>query len=288
MCVAASRSDVAVAADVHGVAALRFTPGDDGGTRLADLYQRAPLRVLFPRPTDDGVPTAVVVTISGGLVGGDRLDLDVVADHGARVLVTAQAAEKVYRSLGADCRIEVRLTVAAGGWLEWLPQETILFEGARLRRRTVLDVAPTARVLAGEMLVFGRTASGEVVRRGLVRDVWEVRRGGRPVWMDSLHMAGDLATPLASPACFDGFAATATMLYAGDDGRARLDEVRDLIRAHECEEVRAAATVVGGVLVVRWLGRDGASLRKGYAGVWAAFRNHVGGLSAALPRIWSV
>jgi urease accessory protein len=287
MCVAVSRSDEPGPADVHGGAKLRFAPSGDG-TRLADLYQRAPLRVLFPQVLDHGVPTAVVVTTTGGLVGGDRLDLDVVADEGARALITAQAAEKVYRSLGADCRIRVRLTADPGGWLEWLPQETILFEGARLRRTTSLDVAPSARVMAGEFLVFGRSASGETLSRGLVHDAWEVRRGGRLVWMDALHMEGDLTKPLMSAACFSGFAATATMLYAGDDGEARLDLARELVNEYEDVNVKAAATVVGGVLVVRWLGRDGLRLRTAYGAVWAAFRHHVGGLRAALPRVWSV
>jgi len=287
MCVAVSRSDHAEAAGVHGLANVRFARSGDG-TRLADLYQRAPLRVLFPQALDHGVPTAVVVTTTGGLVGGDRLDLDVVADQGARALVTAQAAEKVYRSLGEDCRIEVRVRAGSDAWLEWLPQETILFEGSRLRRTTLLDLAPTARVMAGEMLVFGRTASGEVLSRGLIRDAWQVRRGGRLVWMDALHLDGDLAAPLMSAACFSGFAATATMLYAGDDGEAWLGLARELIREHADENVKAAATVVAGVLVVRWLGRDGFSLRTGYGGFWAAFRNQAGGLRAALPRIWSV
>jgi urease accessory protein len=287
MCVVVSRSDETEAASVHGVAILRFArSGVD--TRLADLYQRAPLRVLFPQALDQGVPTAVAVTTTGGLVGGDRLDLDVAVDDGAAAVVTAQAAEKVYRSLGADCRIRVRLTAEPGSWLEWLPQETILFEGARLRRTTLLDVAPTARVMAGEMLVFGRTASGETLSRGLVRDAWEVRRGGRLEWMDALHMEGDLAAPLSSAACFAGAKATATMIYAADDSGARLDLAREQIREYIGEDVKAAATVVGGVLVVRWLGRDGFSLRTGYGGFWAAFRNHVGGLRAALPRVWCV
>ena len=101
-------------------------------------------------------------------------------------------------------------------------------------------------------------------------------------------MEGDLRPPLASAACFSGFAATATMVYAGDDGEARLDLARDLIGAHAAEEVKAAATVVGGVLVVRWLGRNGASLRARYGDFWAAFRDRVGGLRPALPRVWSV
>jgi len=287
MCVAVSRSDLTEAAGVHGVADLRFArSGDD--TRLADLYQRTPLRVLFPQALDQGVPTAVVVTTTGGLVGGDRLDLEVVADQGARALVTAQAAEKVYRSLGEDCRIEVRVCAGADAWLEWLPQETILFEGSRLRRTTLLDLAPTARVMAGEMLVFGRTASGETLSRGLARDAWVVRRGGRLEWMDALHMEGDLASPLSSVACFAGAKATATMIYAADDSEARLDLAREQISEYIDEDVKAAATVVGGVLVVRWLGHDGLRLRTAFGAFWAAFRHHVGGLRAALPRVWSV
>jgi urease accessory protein len=287
MCVAVLRSDEIGPAEVHGVAKLRFRRLD-GRTRLADLDQRAPLRVLFPRSSDDGVPTGVVVTTTGGLVGGDRLDLDVAVDDGAAAVVTAQAAEKVYRSLGADCRIRVRLSADPQSWLEWLPQETILFEGARLRRTTVLDLAPTARVMAGEMLVFGRTASGETLSRGLVRDAWEVRRGGRLVWMDALHMDGDLAVPLSSAGCFAGATATATMIYAADDGDTRLDLARDLIGEYCDEDLKAAATVVGGVLLARWLGRDGMRLRIAYGAFWAAFRHHVGGLRAALPRVWSV
>jgi urease accessory protein len=287
MCVAVSRSDLTEAAGVHGVADLRFArSGDD--TRLADLYQRAPLRVLFPQAQDQGVPTAVVVTTTGGLVGGDRLDLEVVADQGARALVTAQAAEKVYRSLGEDCRIEVRVRAGADAWLEWLPQETILFEGARLRRTTLLDLAPRARVMAGEMLIFGRTASGETLSRGLARDAWVVRRGRRLEWMDALHMEGDLASPLSSGACFAGAKATATMIYAADDSEARLDLAREQISEYIDEDVKAAATIVGGVLVVRWLGHDGLRLRTAFGAFWAAFRHHVGGLRAALPRVWSV
>ncbi len=287
MCVAVSRSDAPEPGEVHGVANLRFRRLD-GRTRLADLDQRAPLRVLFPRSADAGVPTGVVVTTTGGLVGGDRLDLAIAVDDGAAAVVTAQAAEKVYRSLGADCRVRVRLTAGPGSWLEWLPQETILFEGARLRRTTVLDLAPSARVMAGEMLVFGRTASGETLSRGLVRDAWEVRRGGRLAWMDALHMEGDLAEPLASCAGFAGATATATLVYAGDDSETRLDLARELIREYIDEDLKAAATIVGGVLVVRWLGRDGLRLRTAYGAFWAAFRHHVGGLRAALPRVWSI
>ena len=166
MCTATSPSS---AAGVHGVVELAFA-ADGDETRLSVLYQRAPLRVLFPKVYGGSMPTAVLVTTSGGLVGGDSMDVSVVARAGSSALVTAQAAEKVYRSTGADCRIHMRLKVEDDGWLEWLPQETILFEGARLRRITELDIGRGGRAMAGEILVFGRTASGETLTRGLVRD----------------------------------------------------------------------------------------------------------------------
>ena len=107
-------------------------------------------------------------------------------------------------------------------------------------------------------------------------------------WMDALHMEGDLAKPLSSAACFAGATTTATMVYAGDDSETRLDLARDLIREYISEDLKAAATVVGGVLVVRWLGCDGLRLRTAYGSFWAAFRHRVGGLRAALPRVWSI
>ena len=135
---------------------------------MKSLFQHDPLRVLFPSPPPGELPTVALVTTSGGLVGGDELSVRVAAEAGAQVLVTAQAAEKIYRSAGADCRIEMTLQAGIGSWLEWLPQETIIFDGARFRRRTRIEATASARVLAGEFLVFGRSAMGEQVTRGLI------------------------------------------------------------------------------------------------------------------------
>jgi urease accessory protein len=271
----------------HGAAELAFRRGECG-TRLARLYQRAPLRALFPADDESGVTTSVLLVTSGGLVGGDRLDVRVAAEESAAVLVTTQAAEKVYRSLGDDCRVEVALSAEPGSWLEWLPQETILFEGARLDRVTRIEHAPGARVLAGEMLVFGRRAYGESLTHGRFRDAWEVRRQGRLIWADALAATGDLAAVLAAPACFAGAAAVATVVYVG----AGLDDVltfaRDLTAGAVAGEMAMAATCVAGVLVCRWLGRDARALRAAFGRFWAAFRRRVGGLPPVLPRVWCV
>jgi urease accessory protein len=256
-------------------------------SRLDRLYHTDPLKVLFPAPPAGEPPLAAIVTTAGGLVGGDELSLDASADAGASAVVVAQAAEKVYRSSGADCHVAVRLSAAPGAWLEWLPQETILFEGARLRRLTMIDCDPGGRVLAGEMMMFGRLARGEQMTKGLVRDAWEVRRAGRLVWADALHLADEMANVLNGPAGFDGAVAYATAVYAADDAAERVLLARECLGGADAS-LRAGASVVNGVLVVRWLSRDPKVLRDAFGKFWAAFRAGVGGLPEKLPRLWSV
>src|SRR3954447_23354805 len=134
---------------IHGSAEIRFEYRD-GATRLARLFHHDPLRVLFPNPRSGDLALGTLVTTSGGLVGGDRLDNALSVGPDAAAMVTTQAAEKVYRSNGPDVHVSTGLKVADGAWMEWLPQEAILFDGARLRRATSLDVAGKGRVMAGE------------------------------------------------------------------------------------------------------------------------------------------
>ena len=269
---------------MDGAASIAFK-GVGGATVLADLYHRAPLRVLFPTPPPGDVPLAALVTTSGGIGGGDRLQVDVAAGTGSRAMVAAQAAEKIYRSVGPDARTRVALAAARNAWLEWLPQETIFFDGCRLRRRTSIDAAPGARVLAGEILVFGRRASGERLTTGLVHDGWEVREDGRLVWSDAFRLHGDLAHTIAHPAGLNGATAYAMAAYVGEDSAERLGTARDLLRA---SAVRAAATCVAGVLIVRWLGPNPAAVRRAFGTFWAEFRERAAGLPPALPRLWHV
>src|SRR5262245_30721320 len=132
--------------------------GSAKDTRLMDLYQQSPIRVLFPRTGDDRVREAVLVNTSGGVAGGDRLESSVTAISGASIAVTTQAAEKIYRALDQPARISTKLHVGDEAKLAWLPQETILFNHARLRRRTEIEISPGSELLALECLVLGRTA----------------------------------------------------------------------------------------------------------------------------------
>lgn len=261
---------LAVAADGRGLRARR---------------QRAPLRLFRPRPGRGEPPLGVIANVSGGVLGGDRLEIEF--DAAADALATGQAAEKIYRSAGRTARMRAALTVRGGAALEWLPQATILFDGAMLDRSTTVRAASGARCLAGEILVFGRIGMGERVTRGAIRDGWRVERGGRPVWIDVLELEGDIGARMAAPDGFAGARCLATAIYAGADAPARLDAARAAAAAAP-EGLRAAATVVNGVLVARWLGADPAAARAAFGAFWAAFRAAALGRPPRLPAIWRI
>jgi urease accessory protein len=140
----------------HQRAIVSVAIGFAGG-RVISLDQRAPMRALFPMPKPGDPPLAALVNTGGGLVGGDKITQAIQISDGPAT-ATIAAAEKVYRPLGLAARVETRLALESGGLLERLPQETILFDGARLDRRLTIALVPGARLLAAEMLVFGRAA----------------------------------------------------------------------------------------------------------------------------------
>ena len=273
------------ALDVHGVAEIGFAC-KDGQTRLQHLYQSDPLRVLFPQPATADIPVAVISSTAGGLVGGDRLDIRVDLASDCSAMATVQAAEKVYRSSGPDSHIAVELKADSGSWLEWLPQETILFEQARLRRKTNVHMAADARLLAGEMLVLGRLAGGETFSEGLLRDAWEVRVDGRLIWADALLLEQDIPRVLDSPAGFAGQRACATAIYVGSDAAQQLPLARELMGTPD--GLKVGVTCMDGLLLMRWLGSDPLLLRQHFGRFWGGFRQQVGGLPGKLPRLWQI
>jgi len=247
------------------------------GARLKHLYQAAPSRILFP-DTDPGDPTlGAFVNVAGGLAGGDRIELSLRLEDGARFTATTPAAEKVYRSLGPATEIRTEIAVACGAVCEWLPQETILFDGAVLRRRIDIALDPEARLLAAEMLVLGRAAHGECYRRGTLLDAWRVRRGGRLLWVDALRLDEPEAAGQGR-FLLDGANAVATLLLAAPDAAAQRDRARDLTGG-------GASLVAPGLLLLRWMGEAGA-VRAALCDALPVLRAEGLGLPARLPRLW--
>src|SRR3954451_12330337 len=202
----------------------------DGVTRRRQLHESGSLRVRFPSPEAEGL-SAVFVNTAGGIAGGDRFDIDIAAGEGARLTVTTAAAEKIYRAQGAAAQLNIALEAAANSHLAWLPQETILFDQARVSRKIDIDLAETASLLLCEIVVFGRAAMGETLRTGQFIDRWRLRRGGRLVFAENVRLDGDIGATLRRRAVANGGAAIGTALIVpGDETTvARIREAAEML-----------------------------------------------------------
>jgi urease accessory protein len=261
----------------QGRADLVLAAAQEGG-RLRTLFHAAPLRWLFPE-VDPGDPKlGALVNVAGGLAGGDRIASTLTLEAGARFTATTPAAEKIYRSLGEETDITCELRLDAEACCEWLPQETILFDGARLSRRLDISLAPGARLLAAEALVFGRAAHGERMRRGRVLDRWRIRQGERLVWADALRLDDPPAAAIDSRFAMAGAGALATLLLAGPGASDQRERARELANG-------GASLVAPELLVARWLGEAG-EVRAALGAAVAALRQSAFGHPPRLPRLW--
>jgi urease accessory protein len=203
---------------------------------------------------------------------------EIAAGEGTAVTVASQAAERFYRALpGSVSEVSNAVSVAAGAALEWLPQETILFDDSALRRRLHVDVAEGGWFLGVESLVFGRTAMGEAVRRVALSDLVEVRRAGRLVLHDRIRFEGDAAVALGRLAVGAGACAVATLVLVAPEAGERVAAVRAALASFE-----AGASAWDGMLVARIVAKDGACLRAAVVAGLAALR-----AGRPLPRVWS-
>jgi urease accessory protein len=268
-----------------GAATLTIGRNDAGGSRVRDLFQRAPCRILFPDVEPGEPPQAVLLTTTGGLTGGDRTRVDFNVEAGANATLTTQAAEKLYRALpGAepvDCA--VRLVAGVNAWAEWLAQETILFNGARLRRSFSADLAAGSRMVAVESVVFGRQAMGEELRVGMLHDSWSVRRQGRLIWADAMRLEGDILGLRRAPFGFGSALACATMLYAAHDAAELLEPIRALLKDADGE---SGVSMMDSLLIVRLLDAEVSRLRAHVIRIAGLIRHYAAGFSPTLPRVW--
>ena len=254
------------------------------GTRVMDIYQRSPIRVLFPRTAGPQVQEAVLVNTSGGIAGGDRLESSVTAMDNASIAVTTQAAEKVYRAINESARVTTTLKARDAAKLAWLPQETIIFDRARICRRTQIEVSSGAELLALEWLVLGRAAHGEKISAGHIMDSWRVRKDGRLVWADTFRVTDQVFPHLSRKALLSDCAALATLLYFGPDLEERLQFVRDLASSLECQ---CASTLVGGLMVVRFAAKASCDLRSALRNLLQRFGNQLAPGPFRVPKMWS-
>jgi urease accessory protein len=254
-----------------------------GASVLAARRHIGPLVVQKTlHPEGDGVCHAIVLHPPGGVCGGDALQLDIAVDAGAHALVTTPGAGKWYRSAGGDASQHIRCRIADGAVLEWLPQETIVFDGARATLGLHVELAADACFIGWDVLCLGRTAAGETFRHGLLNTATRIVVQGRPVWVERGRIAGGASILGATPG-MAGQPVTGTLLAAGAcEQRVLLDALRE----QAADDGLWGVTALPGLVVVRYLGPSAQSARDYFTRLWRILRPALAGRDAQPPRIW--
>lgn len=221
---------------------------------------------------------AAIINTGGGMAGGDRLSISVEAGARSNVVISAPAAERIYRSSGADTVVGIDLRLDAGARLAWLPQETILFRGARLARRLDVEMDESASLVIAETTIFGRLAMGETPGRGLFADRRRIRRSGCLVQAEETFLEGPIGRLLGRPAIGGGARAVANVLLVSPLAEDRLDAARSALAHAPCE---CGTSAWNGMLVARFLASDPADLRAALVRFLLALTQE------DLPRLWT-
>jgi len=258
--------------------------GSENGTCIEDIFEHSPIRIMFPRTGDCGVEEAVIINTGGGVAGGDRLECSVSALPGTSIAVTSQAAEKVYRALNEPARVTTRLKARESARLAWLPQETIVFNSARLRRTTEIELTSGTELLALEWLVLGRAAHGEIVIGGNIIDSWQVKKDGRLIWADTFRVSDETFPHLNRKALLSNCSAIATLVYFGPYLDKRLDFLREMIPSLGSN---CAATLVSGLIVVRFAAKESFDLKLALRSFLQQFGPELGSGPFQVPKMWS-
>jgi urease accessory protein len=247
------------------------------GTRTEPqrLFETGGLRWRFPRSSSPC--EAAIVNTGGGVAGGDSYSISLALSEGAEVEATTPSAERIYRSDGLAACVTTRLALAPGARLFWLPQETLMFDGARLERRLEIDASREAEFLIAETLVFGRLAMGESRIDATLRDSWRVRRDGRLVFADGTRLERAGAT-LDRKAVGAGARVVSTIVASAPNIEARLPDLRAALNAAG-SDIESGASALDGLLVVRLLAASSDRLRMGLVPSIVA-------LGGRKPRLW--
>jgi urease accessory protein len=263
-----------------GAVELVFTRRNEASEAMR-VFQRGAMKVRFP--TVDGVepPEAVLLNLAGGLTGGDRLEFGIRLDECASAVVTTQACERIYRSTGDDATVMGHISLAPAAKMEWLPQATIIFDRARLKRETHVELASDASLLALECIIFGRTARGESVVSGSLSDSWVVHRDGKLIHAECFAIADAIQAILDRPSVLNGHRAMATLRYIAPDATERIEDMRAILAgAPEDDSIASAASAWDGIMIVRFVAPDGYRLNREIVRVLGGFRRK------PLPRVW--
>jgi urease accessory protein len=275
--------DVVAPTRDHWRATLSLGFADDRGTtRLIERSHYGPLRVQKPLyPEHPSVCHAIVVHPPGGVVGGDQLAIVTNVGENAHAFITTPGAAKWYRANGHVSRQDLTLQIGAGAALEWLPQETIFFNGADVRLDNEVRMEADASFITADILCFGRTASGERFDHGRVAQRMQVRRGGKLVWYEQGALRGGDAG-FDGPLGLNGHTVCATLLAVGRQASAACVQA-----LREEASPQFGVTQMKSVLVARYIGDSSQEARRLMHRAWQLLRPAMLDRDAVTPRIWN-
>ena len=247
------------------------------GQKIEKLYQAGCAKMMLPKTYSD-MTEAVMLNTAGGITGGDQIDISVVAQDCALV-TTSQTAERFYKSSTSPARISIQLKAQEGAHLHWLPQETILFDGAEIDRSIRLDMQSDSHCVLAESLVLGRGAMGEVVQNCHFTDSWRLYRDGVLFHAEQLCLTGDVRDVLAASAGGNAARLLTTIIYAGADAEQAAERLKPIISASRSAN---ALSCWREKLVVRLVSADAPAGRADIVKLLLALRQQ------PLPRVWQV
>ncbi len=257
-------------------------------TRLIHRQHTGPLRVQKPLyPEHPSTCHAIIIHPPGGVVGGDELHMQFNLEPNARALLSTPGAAKWYRANGHRSRQQMRIRVAASAALEWLPQETILFNAADVILDSIIDLDTDARYIGCEILCFGRKASGETFDRGQVQQSMLIRKEGKPLWLEQGILAAS-GRQMRSPLGLGCHSVCASLIAVGSAGNSGLlDAVREQCAESSDGHGQFGVTQMKSVIIVRHLGDNSEVARRVMIAAWQVLRPALLGREAAVPRIWN-
>ena len=226
----------------------------DGRSRIDRFRTSGAMKALFPRAED---VQAILINTSGGLTGGDQIDVSASAGTGSSLTLTTQAAERAYRAQEGRARMTTDLRIEADAQINWLPQEMILFDGSALDRRLTIDLAQNARFLMVEPIIFGRAAMGETLTAVSFKDRIRVNRDGNALYWDGLDLDGHTMQHLSRRAIAGGAGAMVSLVYVAPDAEAHLDALRSCL-----PETGGASLLAPDLLTLRFVASDSFELRR--------------------------
>ncbi|WP_223247405.1 urease accessory protein UreD [Sulfuriferula sp. AH1] len=255
-------------------------------TVLARRQHHGPLVVQKPLyPEGSEVCHTIVLHPPGGIAGGDTLEIRVVLDRASKALLTSPGAGKWYRSAGAQASQRLNFTLAKGSVLEWLPQETILFDGARARMDMQVELEQGAMFMGWEIVCLGRAAAGERFAHGHLRQTVRINLAGKPVWREYGDLAGG-APLLHSPAGLAGCTVMGTLIFAGKTVPVSLLGACRNIAVNDHAGEHCGVTALPDVLIARYLGHKSEAAKRYFIALWQLLRPFAAGKKASIPRIW--